>query len=87
MKDLVSTVLYLTFALPILLLEAVLGAVLMMYRLWKTWRRTALELREAPPPGGMYGTMARRLRERARSRKRNFDMLFQKSITTDGGRK
>ena len=67
MKDLVSTVLYLTFALPILLLEAVLGAVLMMYRLWKTWRRTARELREAPPPGGMYGTMARRLREKAHS--------------------
>ena len=65
MKDLSSTVLYWMLALPLLLLEAVSGVGLSMYRLWETWCRTARELREAPPPGGMYGTMARRLREKS----------------------
>lgn len=68
MKNLVSTVFYLALALPPLLLEAVCVVVLIMYRLWETWLRTARELREAPPPGGVYGTMARRLRERAHGR-------------------
>ena len=65
MKKLVSTVPFLTLALPLLLLEAVFGVVLTMHRLWERWLRTADELREGPPPGGMYGTMARRLRARA----------------------
>ena len=64
MKNLVSTILYLALALPLLLLEAAFGAA---YRLWETWLRTARELRDAPPAGGMYGTMARRLRERSAS--------------------
>ena len=65
MKNFFSTVFFLILALPLLLLEAVLGVVLTMYWLWERWLRTARELREAPPPGGMYGTMARRLRARA----------------------
>lgn len=86
MKNLVSIVSYLALALPLLLLEAVFGFVLMMYRLLETWLRTARELREEPPPGGMYGTMARRLHKRARSKKRNSDMPYQKSTTTAGGK-
>ena len=65
MKKLVSTVPFLTLALPLLLLETVFGVMLTMYWLWERWLRTARELREAPPPGGMYGTMTRRLRARA----------------------
>ena len=78
MKNLVSTVLYLALALPLLLLEAAFGAA---YRLWETWLRTARELRDAPPAGGMYGTMARRLRERSAS-----TCLIETRKPTNGGK-
>ena len=85
MKNLVPTAFFLILALPLLLLEAGLGVVPTMYRLWGTWLRTARELREAPPPGGMYGTMARRLRERAAETARRHDL--SKTTTTNGGMK
>lgn len=65
MRKFVSTVCCLILALPLLLFDAVFGIVLILRRLWEKWLRTARELREGPPEGGMYGTMARRLRERA----------------------
>ena len=80
MKKLVSTVPFLTLALPLLLLEAVFGVVLTMYRLWETWLRAARELREGPPPGGMCGTTSRRLRERAAHRNAS------SQNTTNGGK-
>ena len=64
MKNFLSMVFFLLLALPLLLLEAAFDAA---YRLWETWLRAARELRDAPPAGGMYGTMARRLRERSAS--------------------
>ena len=67
MKNFFLSVLYLALALPLLPLEALFAVALMLHRAGEAWFRTARELREAPPSGGVYGTMARRLRERARS--------------------
>lgn len=67
MKNFLSTAWYLALALPLMLLDAVFGVALMSLRLWERCLRTARELGEPPPAGGMYGTMARRLREKAHS--------------------
>lgn len=69
MRKFVSTVCCLILALLLLLFDAVFAVVLILQRLWEKWLRTARELREGPPEGGMYGTMARRLREKAHSGK------------------
>ena len=64
MKNLLTPLFFLTLALPLLLFEAAAGVALMLVRLGQKWRYEARILREPPPLGGMYGTMARRLRER-----------------------
>ena len=78
MEKPVPTVLSLVLALPLLLLEAVFYAASVLRRPWVKWLRTARELREPPPAGGMYGTLARRLRERMAH--------YRKSTTTNGGK-
>ena len=64
MKKPLPTVFWLIAALPLLLFEALLYLPPILWRLLDKWRYTALTLREPPPPGGMFGTMARRLNEK-----------------------
>ncbi len=65
MKKLMSNIFFLTLAFALLSVEAAAGLALLIVRAVEIWLRAARSLREPPPPGGMYGTMARRLRERA----------------------
>ena len=69
MRKTISTAVYLILALPLLLFEALLYLPLLLRKIWGKWRYAALTLREPPPPEGMFGTMARRLKEK-RSNKR-----------------
>ena len=69
MKNPLTEVFFMALALPLLLSEAAAGVALIFTRLWERWRYAAQTLQEPPPPGGMYGTMARRLRERAHQAK------------------
>ena len=69
MKNLMTDVFFMAPSLPLLLSEAAVGSALILTRLWGRWRYAARTLREPPPPGGMYGTMARRLRARAQTAK------------------
>ena len=51
-------------SLPLLLFEALFYLPLLLRQLWNKWQYTALTLREPPPPGGMFGTMVRRLKDK-----------------------
>ena len=64
MRKMIPTVFWSILALPLLLFEALLYLPLLLRQLWNKWQYTALTLREPPPPGGMFGTMARRLNEK-----------------------
>jgi hypothetical protein len=64
MRKTFSTVFWLIPALPLMLFEALLHLPLLLRRLRDKWRYTALTLREPPPPGGMFGAVARRLKEK-----------------------
>ena len=63
MKNLMLGVFFMALAIPLLLLEAAEGIALIFMQLWERWRHTAQVLQN-PPPGGMYVTMVRRLREK-----------------------
>ena len=69
MRKMISTAVCLILALPLLLFEALLCLPLLLRKLWDKWRYAALTLRDPPPPEGVFGAMARRLKEK-RSDKR-----------------
>lgn len=65
MKELFITIGYFLMAL----LEGILYLVFWLFiglpvRLWEKWRYAAQCLRYPPPPGGMYGNMARAYKNR-----------------------
>lgn len=64
MRKMIPTVFWSILVLPLLLFEALLYLPLLLWKLWNKWQYTALTLREPPPSGGMFGTMARRLNEK-----------------------
>ena len=56
---------YFLLASVILLIEAALYIfVVLPFRLWEKWRYTAQCLHYPPPPGGMFGQMAREYKHR-----------------------
>lgn len=69
MKDLFVHIGHSLLALVILLLEMLLWTFFgLPYLLWTKWRYTAQCLRYPPPPGGMYGNMAREYKDRQNKR-------------------
>ena len=65
MKEWITRIGYFLLAPFLLLLEGVLWLFIgIPLRLWEKWRYTAQCLRYPPPPGGMYGNMARAYKEK-----------------------
>lgn len=69
MKEIFATAKYYLLALIVLPLEGIFYLLLWIFigvplRLWEKWSYTAQCLRYPPPPGGMYGNMARAYKNR-----------------------
>ncbi|HQC52396.1 MAG TPA: hypothetical protein PLE92_04635 [Lentisphaeria bacterium] len=73
MKEILINVWFLMLALVVLLLKAaawlVLGPIILCVRLYEMIRYEAQRLRHPPPSGGVFGAMARDLKERKREMK------------------
>ena len=69
MKEIFTTIGYYLLALIVLPLEGIFYLLLWIFigvplRLWEKWSYAAQCLRYPPPPGGMWGNMAREHRNR-----------------------
>lgn len=67
MREFIITIGYFAFALLFGIIRLLLSVFFLFYWLWGKWSYTAQSLRNPPPPGGMYGMMAKRLKERQKN--------------------
>lgn len=67
MKEFIITIGYFVFALLLGIIRLLLSVFFLFYWLWKKWCYEAQSLRNPPPPGGMYGMMAKHLKERQKN--------------------
>ena len=69
-KDFLTSIGFLALVLLLAPLWFLVQAVLGLHWLWEKWSYAAQCLRYPPPPGGMYGNMARHYREKQQAERR-----------------
>lgn len=67
MKEFIITIGYFVFALLLGIIRLFFSVFFLFYWLWEKWCYAAQSLRNPPPPGGMYGMMAKLLNERQKN--------------------